>query len=73
MEMQGCVMINAGGAGLQNSQWVFGLTVSMSGLRFDDGAAEGIFGVADPKLCFYSYRCIGFEWACKSALVFAVC
>lgn len=24
-------------------------------LRFDDGAAGGIFGVADPKLCFIHF------------------
>lgn len=44
----------------------------MSGLRFDDGAAGGIFGVADPKLYFYSYRRAGPDWVCKSALVFVV-
>lgn len=39
---------------------------------FDDGAAGGIFGVADPKLCFYSYRRASSEWVCKSALMFVV-
>lgn len=51
---------------------VFGLTVSTGGLRFDDDAAGGIFGVADPKLYFYSYRRAGSEWVCKSALAFVV-
>lgn len=35
--------------------FVFWLSISWSGLDFDDIAAEGIFTVADPKLCFYSY------------------
>lgn len=34
---------------------VFWLSISRRGLDFDDIAAEGIFMVADPKLCFYSY------------------
>lgn len=60
------------GAAAKPTVGVFGLTVCMSGLRFDDGAAGGIFGVADPKLCFYSYWRARSEWVCKSALVFVV-
>ena len=34
---------------------VFWLSISRRGLDCDDIAVEGIFRVADTKLCFYSY------------------
>lgn len=37
---------------------MFWLSISRRGLDFDDIAVEGIFRVADPKLCFYSYWCV---------------
>lgn len=61
------------GAAVKLTAGVFGPTVRVSGSRFDDGAAGGIFGGSQTLSSgFIHYRRAGCEWAWESALVPAV-
>lgn len=61
------------GAAVKLTVGVFGLTVRMSGSRFDDGAAGGIFGGSQTlSSVFIHYRRAGSEWAWESVLMLVV-